>query len=64
MRDAIPLMGEFKGLLKAFPSLATIVREHLTTVAQVAVLRPARGEAVAAAAAAVSGTAPEESRVR
>lgn len=64
MQDAIPLMGEFKGLLEGFPSLATIVRERLTTVAQVAVLRPARGGAVAAAAPAVSGTAPGESRVR
>ncbi|CAN0206293.1 unnamed protein product, partial [Laminaria digitata] len=63
MQDAIPLMKEFKGLLKAFPPLATIVRERLTTVAQVAVLRPARGGAVAAAAA-VSGTTSEESRVR
>ena len=64
MQDAIPAMEEFKGLLKAFPPLATIVRERLTTVAQVAVLRPARGGSVAAAAAAAAGTASEGARVR
>lgn len=41
MRDAIPALAEFKGLLKAFPFLEAIVKERLTTVAQVAVLRPA-----------------------
>lgn len=40
MSDAIPRLEEFKGLLKAFPFLLTIVEERLTTVAQVAVLRP------------------------
>lgn len=40
MRDAIPELSEFEGLLKAFPTLAAIVAERLTTVAQVAVLRP------------------------
>lgn len=40
MRDVIPSMEEFKGLLKAFPSLSAIVHDRLTTVAQVAVLRP------------------------
>ncbi|CAN0201768.1 unnamed protein product, partial [Scytosiphon promiscuus] len=40
MKDAIPALQEFRDLLKAFPSLKTIVEERLTTVAQVAVFRP------------------------
>ena len=40
MRDAIPALEEFRGLLEAFPLLDTIVRERLTTVAQVAVFSP------------------------
>ncbi|CAM9309857.1 unnamed protein product [Pylaiella littoralis] len=40
MKDAIPALEEFRGLLEAFPVLSTIVEEHLTTVAQVAVFRP------------------------
>ncbi len=40
MRDAIPALEEFRGLLEAFPHLSTIVRERLTTVAQVAVFLP------------------------
>ena len=63
MQDAIPSIEEFKGLLKAFPSLDAIVRERLTTVAQMAVLRPTRSGAVAAAAAG-EGAASNESRVR
>lgn len=40
MKDAIPALEEFRDLLKAFPSLKTIVEKRLTTVAQVAVFRP------------------------
>ncbi|CAN0484431.1 unnamed protein product, partial [Hapterophycus canaliculatus] len=39
MKDAIPALEDFRALLKAFPSLKTIVEERLTTVAQVAVFR-------------------------
>lgn len=41
MRDAIPLQEDFKGLLKAFPFLLTMFETRLTTVAQIAVFRPA-----------------------
>ena len=40
MRDAIPALEEFRGLLEAFPHVSTIVEERLTTVAQIAVFRP------------------------
>lgn len=40
MRDAIPALEEFRGLLEAFPLLSAIVEERLTTVAQIAVFRP------------------------
>lgn len=40
MKDAIPAMEEFRGLLEAFPLLKAIVEERLTTVAQIAVFRP------------------------
>eukprot|EP00903_Cladosiphon_okamuranus_P010394 g9832.t1 len=40
MKDAIPAMEEFRGMLKAFPLLKAIVEERLTTVAQIAVFRP------------------------
>lgn len=49
MRDAIPQVTDLKDLLKAFPSVVGIVADRLTTVAQVAVLRP-----TAAAAAAMT----------
>ena len=41
MRDAIPLQEDFKGLLKAFRFLVTMFETRLTTVAQIAVFRPA-----------------------
>ena len=42
MRDVIPSLEEFKGLLKASPSLSAMFEDRLTTVAQVAVFRPTR----------------------
>lgn len=41
-------LSEFRELLKAFPSLGEIVRDRLTTVAQVAVLRPTLGTGLGA----------------
>lgn len=51
MRDAIPALEEFHDLLEAFPLLSTIVKERLTTVAQIAVFRPTSPSAVAVAVA-------------
>lgn len=43
MRDAILELPEFREVLEAFPSLDEIIKDRLTTVAQVTVLRPTLG---------------------
>lgn len=63
MKDAIPAQEEFRGLLEAFPTLSAIVEERLTTVAQVAVFRPASG-GDGGGAAEFGGAGEEGSRVR
>ncbi|CAN0047140.1 unnamed protein product [Ectocarpus sp. 13 AM-2016] len=63
MKDAIPAQEDFRGLLEAFPTLSAIVGERLTTVAQVAVFRPASG-CDGGGAAEFGGAGEEGSRVR